>query len=272
MDIETLENLCRTEFKPIKGLYHPTDTVDIKFHGSESIGYIYRSQVYSKGRMKDDNYENSTRIDFYESSNNGGISLLLIHPLIMKRGFERKMVEAVERILKKRRCNAIWVDHVINTLNPDFWKHLGYSSNSRMKKDLDETMRCKPFQLPAESTSVKYSPNVERQIKILEKIKIPEPTKENLKVPGLRRKEGEILSCWFSNPYNLDTEHDRLIRNGYRFVGIRRAEDDKTARKINELKEQGKELKSLEVARTLTDGYGMRGVQFVKGVEAYFVR
>ena len=82
---------------------------------------------------------------------------------------------------------------------------------------------------------------------------------------------GIYFSSFYKNTKEFlrsEISQDDLVMEGYRFVGIKRAEDDETARKVREYQEQGRDLEKLSVS-VMT---GERSEQILEGVEAYFVR
>ncbi len=140
MDIKTFELMCNREFRMIRGLYHPSDTIEVKDRAT-SLSCKYRSNRYSISDPSKDSYEDSTMIMFDEFSPKlkicdigALINFIAVHPQVRGRGFGRKMVTAVESIFRQRGWDRLGVENVDNS---EFWLKMGYVLRTIKDKDIE---------------------------------------------------------------------------------------------------------------------------------------
>lgn len=98
------------------------------------------------------------------------------------------------------------------------------------------------------------------------------PKKEDWNLPGLKDREKLFCINPFNGEYGPLNDHDKLIFEGYRFIGIKREDGDAIAKKVGEYKEQNREIASLPISRLIRCGHSGNSEQLIPGVEAYFVR
>ncbi len=139
MKVETLEKLCKKEFKKIEELSSGEDLIEVKDKGcSISCNYLYK--IPSEKNTNNETFQAYAKIMFDESfqkingEEGAQICNLNVHPLLRGNGYGTKLVETVESIFRQRGWNKVDVKNVYNS---SFWMKMGYRPK-KVKKLKDE--------------------------------------------------------------------------------------------------------------------------------------